>query len=213
MNSALVKTFLWLGAVLGWFALAAQFYIYLNSGVASVGETTIRYFSFFTIDSNGLSALAFTSLLLAPSSRMGRFFGHYSTLTAVTVYMVVVGLVYNVILRSLWDPQGLQWIVDELLHSVLPALLVLHWLMFVAPERLQWKSIPVWMLFPLFYCIFIMWRGAKSGVYPYPFLNPDTLGHEKVYHNIGGMIALFFVVAFLLVGVSKILRKRVLAKH
>jgi hypothetical protein len=72
----------------------------------------------------GLAALAFTSLLLAPGSWQGRFFGH-------------------VILRSLWDPQGLQWIVDELLHSVLPAMLVLHWLIFVAPERLQWKSVRV----------------------------------------------------------------------
>jgi len=213
MDSAFIKTFFWLGAVFGWFALAAQYYIYLSSGVASAGETTIRYFSYFTIDSNGLAALAFTSLLLAPSSWLGRFFGHHTTLTAITVYMVVVGLVYNVILRSLWDPQGLQWIVDELLHSVLPALLVLHWLMFVAPEKLQWKSIPVWMLFPGAYCILIMRRGAMSGFYPYPFLDPNTLGYQKVYHNIGGMMALFFVLAFLLVGISKILRNWVLAKH
>jgi hypothetical protein len=213
MDSAFIKTFCWLGAVLGWFALAAQYYIYLSSGVASAGETTIRYFSYFTIDSNGLAALAFTSLLLAPGSRLGRFFGHHSTLTAITVYMIVVGLVYNVILRSLWDPQGLQWIVDELLHSVLPAVLVLHWLMIVAPERLQWKSILVWMLFPAVYCILIMLRGSGSGFYPYPFLDPDTLGYQKVNYNIGAMMALFFILAFLLVGVSKILRNRVLAKH
>jgi hypothetical protein len=124
----------------------------------------------------------------------------------------VVGLVYNFVLRSLWDPQGIQWAVDEMLHSVLPVLFVVYWWLFVAVRRLRWKTIPGWMLYPLFYCVFVMMRGASSGFYPYPFLDPVAVGYREVMWTIGGMILLFFVVALALVWISKILRKRLMLK-
>lgn len=66
---------------------------------ASVVETIIRFFSFFTILTNLLVALCFTFLLTKSSSALRSFFYRKSTLTAVTVYILIVGLVYNLILR------------------------------------------------------------------------------------------------------------------
>src|SRR5882757_5578904 len=90
-------------AALTWFALIAQLFLILGNRTASVAETIVRYASFFTIESNILIAVASTTLLLAPASRWGSFFARTTTLTALTLYILVVGIVYNGVLRYLWN--------------------------------------------------------------------------------------------------------------
>jgi len=119
----------------------------------------------------------------------------------------VVGLTYHIILRSLWDPQGLQYIVDELLHTVLPVLFVIYWALFVPKSSLQWKGILSWLILPVAYCVYSFIRGGCTGWYPYPFLDINLLGRQQVIYNVGGMILLFLVITFLLVGVAKMGRK------
>ena len=204
--TTLMKSFFAIGALLGWAALAGQFYFAMDNRMTDITEAVIRFVSYFTILANGLAALSFTVLLLRPVSAWGQWFGHPSTLTAVTVYLVVVGIIYNVILRGLWNPQGPEMIIDESLHSAMPALFLLFWVIFVAPRTLSWKSVPVWMIFPLVYCAYTLVRGAKAQFYPYPFLDVLALGRKQVFLNIGGMILLFFALAFCLVGFSKLVR-------
>ncbi|MES1159399.1 MAG: Pr6Pr family membrane protein, partial [Bacteroidota bacterium] len=115
-------------ALTGWIAVVLQFYLILLNRDASVVETVVRFFSFFTILTNILVALCCTSLLAGSAGRRGqesRFFSKPSTLTATAVYITIVGLVYNIVLRILWEPQGLQLWVDEWLHSVIPSLFLL----------------------------------------------------------------------------------------
>ena len=90
---------------LGWFALIAQFYLIIVNRTASIPETIIRYFSFFTILTNLLVAVCFTSFL-NKKQKSSAFFSKITTLTAITVYILIVGIVYNVILRFLWKPEG-----------------------------------------------------------------------------------------------------------
>ena len=104
-------------SLFGWFALIGQFYLIIINRVTSVPETIIRYFSFFTILTNLIVAICCSALLSKSNSGMKNFFFRQNTLTAIAVYITIVGLVYNFILRFLWKPQGLQWVVDELLHS------------------------------------------------------------------------------------------------
>jgi len=115
--------------LLGWFALVGQFYLIILNRITSIPEIIIRYFSYFTILTNLLVAICCTALLTNRNSKIKSFFSRQNTLTAVAVYITVVGLVYNSILRFLWNPQGLQWIVDELLHSVIPLLFIAFWLL------------------------------------------------------------------------------------
>ena len=96
--------------MVGWFALVAQFFLAIDNRTAPVGETAIRYISYFTIEANGLATLGFTVLLVARRTVLGRWFSSQSVMTAITTYMVVVGLTYNIILRSLWNPSGLEWV-------------------------------------------------------------------------------------------------------
>src|ERR1700744_4437486 len=120
--TTLMKFFFAIGAALGWGALAGQFYIAMDNRTTDILEAVVRYIGYFTVLANGLAALCFTVLLFRPVSVWGQFFGHPSTLTAVTVYLVVVGIIYNVLLRDLWDPPGMEMVVDETLHSAMPAL-------------------------------------------------------------------------------------------
>ena len=124
------KIFLAIGALTGWLAILLQLYLIILNRVASVPETIIRFFSFYTILTNILVAVFFTVLLLKLNSLLGRFFSQPHIATAIALYITIVGIVYNVILRFLWQPQGLQWIVDELLHTVIPLFFIFYWLIF-----------------------------------------------------------------------------------
>lgn len=197
------KFFLLSIALLGWFALVAQFHINITSGVATSAELLIRYFSYFTILTNLLVALCCTWVAVSPQRRWGAFFSKTQTLTAITVYILVVGIVYNIILRFLWQPKGLQKLVDELLHSVIPILFLLYWLLFVNKQTLQWKQIFSWLAYPLVYLLFILVRGSFSGFYPYPFVNVDDLGMNKVLLNSVAITALFIITGLLLIAAGK----------
>lgn len=201
------QLFLITGTVTGWLALILQFYLIIANRTASIPETIIRFFSFFTILTNILTALCFTYMLLKPVSGLGNFFTRAATLTAITVYITVVGLIYNVVLRFLWSPKGLQFPVDELLHSVIPVLFILYWLLFVPKQALKWKEIFRWMIYPALYCIFILIRGAIAGFYPYPFIDVNQLGYTKVVYNTGAMVLVFLVISSLFVGIAKIISR------
>lgn len=196
----------WLSFIIitgGWFALIAQFYLIILNRVTSVGETIIRYFSFFTILTNLLVALCFTFLLLNPKSKPWIFFSRPATLTAITVYIIVVGMVYNIILRFLWAPKGLQLIVDELLHTVIPLLCIIFWWKYVRPKALKWKDAFPWLIYPLVYIFIILILGAGSGFYPYPFIDVNTIGYAKVFINSGILAVCFLGISFLFIAIGR----------
>jgi len=200
-----MRLLLGLGSVLGWFALGVQFYLIILNRNTSLGLTVLRYFSYFTILTNLLVALCFTFLFVSPLSKGGKFFDRPSVLTSVAVYISVVGLIYNIVLRPIWDPRGLQMVVDELLHSIIPALYILYWLVFVRPKRpLQWKGIVSWLLYPLIYIVVILILGSLSGFYPYPFVNVNEIGYYQVFINTCFVCLVFLFFSLLFVGLSRI---------
>ena len=195
--------------ILCWFALIGQFYITATNKETSVAEMLIRYFSFFTIQANIMVAVWFTVLLFSPNSKWGKFFSMQTTQAAITIYIVIVGLIYNTILRFLWAPSGLQQIVDELLHSVIPVFTFLYWLFFAGKHQLQWKSIFPWLIYPFAYIVYILIRGSISGFYPYPFINTTQLGLNKVLANSVGIAAVFIIASLVLVTIGKLLNKKI----
>src|SRR6187200_1657449 len=138
MQKPSTRVVAFIGAAMGWFGVIAQLYLIIANRVVSVPGTIFRFFSYFTIDTNILVALCFTFIVLGSKSRLGKFFTKSSTITALTVYIIIVGIVYNTILRLTWNPQGLQLVVDEILHSVIPVLFILFWVIFVPTEGLKY---------------------------------------------------------------------------
>jgi len=124
------------------------------------------------------------------------------------VYITFVGLVYNLVLRKLWVPTGMQRVVDESLHSVITFLCVVCWIIWIPKKGLEWKDISGWLLFPAFYAGFIIFRGAFSGYYPYPFIDVGKLGYEQVLLNSGLLVLAFLFFSLLPVAIGKILPRK-----
>ena len=172
-----------LAVIITWFALVLQFSIsipaYLNKG-CSLTSTLIQLFSFYTILSNLLMVIGLTTILIAAKSAWGRFFLRNTVLTSVVLYMTTVGLIYNVMLRNVWHPEGLFKLADELLHVVCPLLFIIYWLAFVPKDGLKYRNVWPWLWFPFLYFIYVLIRGAISGNYPYPFLDVAKSGYPQV---------------------------------
>lgn len=201
------QIFLMMGAAIAWFALLLQLYLIILNRVQPVPETIIRFFSYYTILTNILVAFCFTALLIKPNSRSGVFISQAGVLTATTIYITVVGVLYNLILRQLWSPVGFQRIADELLHVVIPILFVLFWYFFAPKGGLGWKSAFPWLIYPFVYAVLVLFRGALSGFYPYPFIDANNLGFKRVLLNSGGLFIGFFLISQVFIGITKAMSK------
>ncbi|MGE9314780.1 Pr6Pr family membrane protein [Niabella sp. CJ426] len=195
------KSFAGLLALAGWFAVIAQYVLMLNNNVNTVGEATIRFFSYFTILTNIAVATYYTALLFdAPIARKK------GLLSPITIYIIIVGLVYQVALRHIWDPQGLQKWVDELLHSVIPLGALIYWYLF-EKKGLRYSQIFAWSIYPLVYLLFILIRGSISGFYPYPFVNVTEIGLQQTLINALIILALFMVLSLVFIFINRKVRK------
>jgi hypothetical protein len=190
-------------AGLAWFAIAAQYYVVLQNTTSTALVATIRFFSYFTVLTNTIVALYFTFQVIGKSNALQRFFGKPGTLTAITAYILVVGIVYQIILRQLWNPEGLQMISDELLHTILPLGTLLFWLLYEEKGKLQWKSIGSWLIYPLIYLLYTLIRGNISGEYPYPFVDVTELGIQKAMFNSLAVFLLFVLLSSALIWIGK----------
>lgn len=193
-------------AAISWFALIIQFWLILDnvSGAEASILAIVRYFSFFTILTNLAVAISCTAQSFFP----GSFFAKKNITAAITVYILIVGAVYNIILRPLWKPQGWQLLADVLLHDATPALYFLFWLLAVSKEGLKWKFAFMWLLYPFVYIVYILLRGAILIEYPYPFIDVSSLGYTRVISNSFGLLIVFIVVSLLIIAIGKMLQKR-----
>ncbi|MBB2151359.1 Pr6Pr family membrane protein [Pedobacter gandavensis] len=202
------KLFLMIGIFTGWFALITQLYLTIVNNQIPVIESVTRYFSYFTILTNIMVALCFTQLLLKFNKKEEHFFSRPKILAAVAVYICVVGIIYNLILRFTWQPQGLQLIVDELLHAFLPVLFSVYWLIFAPKSTLKWADAFAWLSYPFVYLLFILARGSLSGFYPYPFVDVATFGYQKVLLNSFYLLIVFLGLSLLLVWIGRFITNR-----
>jgi hypothetical protein len=192
-------------AALGWFGLILQFYLAMEYRRIPLPEAIINFFSFYTILSNILVAICFTCIFLNLKGRIAEFFTSQQAQCAMTVYIVIVGVIYNVVLRGLIHPRGWAQVVDELLHLVIPALTLVYWLVFSPKSNLSWRDIYAWTIFPIIYFFYTFIHGAVSGFYPYPFVDVHVLGYPKVLLNCLLIIAGFLLLSFLFIAAGRYL--------
>lgn len=203
-----VKGFATAGAVIVWLSLALQFYVIIQNRIAPVPETVVRFFSYYTVLSNLLIAVCFTAIAFKGISAQGNFFTRPNTLTATAVYICIVALTYNAILRFQWAPQGLARVCDELLHLIVPVLYIIFWVAFVPKRSIQWKNILPWAIYPLAYLGYTLLRGPSANWYPYPFIDVNIHGYSKVLFNSAMVCVVFVIFSVLFVGISKMMAKR-----
>jgi len=190
-------------ALMGWFSIITQYYLMVQNSQISLAETTIRFFSYFTILTNIIVAVYFTLQTFTGLSKIKKS----GILTAITIYIIIVGLVYQIILRSTWNPTGLQKLVDELLHTIIPVLVLIYWYLYENKSNLSYKQIPSWAIYPLLYLFYLLIRGYFSDFYPYPFVNAVDLGYFKVFINSFWILVLFVILSMLFIRIGKSLNK------
>lgn len=191
-----------IGFSITWFAIITQFVLMIINRQTDVQEAIIRFFSFFTILTNTLVALFFTYKI---TRKMG-IFNTNGALTAITTFILIVGLVYQIVLRATWNPTGLQLVVDELLHTLIPFYMLIYWLLYAKPSNFKLKPILPWLAYPIIYIVCIMLRGNLSGFYPYPFLNVTKIGLQQSIINISVILIVSLILMSFLILIGKKLK-------
>ena len=195
--------------LLGWFALALQYGLVMSGDFNTGAITrTINFFSYFTILTNILAALALTLPMTLPQLAFGQFFSWPTVRTAITAYIIIVMTIVYFVLRHLTTLQGWDLVADVILHYVMPVLFVIDWLFFVPKETLKAKDGLVWLAFPVVFLIWTFIQGAYSGFYPYPFLNVGELGLTRVLLNEAGLLVIFLILGLALVTGVRLFDKR-----
>ncbi len=193
------KVFAGLLAVIAWSSLVLQFF--LKTGSA------INFFSFFTVQCNILVAVTATCVAFLSETSIGKFFTSLSVQTAIALYIFIVALVYNTVLRGLVPLAGWGLFVDTMLHVVVPILYLLYWGLIRTKGNLEYRNGAYWLLFPFIYLVYSMIRGAVTGWYPYPFLNAAENSYGRVSINIAVMIAVFLIAGLILIAITRSLKK------
>lgn len=133
-------------------------------------------------------------------------------------------LVFNIMLAGAEgrDPQA-NWRVGSLIfHVVLPIMYIADWFLFYERKKCKWYYPLVSIAFPLAYAIFLLIQAivlkfdssvlipnsTTPLIYPYFFVNLDTLGVSGVLMWIGILAVAFAAVGYLFLGLDKIGKKK-----
>lgn len=151
----------------------------------------VNFFSFFTIISNVLAGiyLIYFGFTNNHSMRSQTIRG------AVTLYMLMTGIIFAVLLAGLEEVRltAVPW--DNLvLHYIMPIVVVLDWVIEPPKKVMTRKVILIWIALPLLYVFYTLIRGSLVGWYPYPFLNPSLSSYVQVLLT-SAVIAIFVIVA------------------
>ncbi|HEY4070275.1 MAG TPA: Pr6Pr family membrane protein [Sphingomicrobium sp.] len=198
LAAALIALVCWVGLALNFSAT------YAHQG--NLVATLWRLGHFFTIISNVAVALAMTRIALG--GRVSPFM-----LSALTLAILLVGIVYVLLLHGLHPLSGRSLIANHLLHYVSPVAMAAYWLLFTPHGRLQWRDPFWWGLFPLIYFVYVIGRGLAGGGYPYPFIDVRKLGMVQTAINALGIAAGFTICGYVLVFADRRLLGRGRAKR
>ncbi|WP_254773674.1 Pr6Pr family membrane protein [Microbacterium sp. cf046] len=175
-------------------AIVAQLSLSVSRAVErgnDVATIIANFFSFFTILSNAASVVVLTWAAIWYFTRGRRSEAEPRALAialaSVTTYMIVTGLVYNILLRNIELPQGSEPIPwsNETLHVVAPIFLLLD--LFLGPlrRRLNWSAVLAIAVFPIVWAVYTLVRGplvtnpinGNPYWYPYPFMDPNNFSN------------------------------------
>jgi hypothetical protein len=175
-------------AIVGWTALTLQLFIL----VSQIGPTAgvWRFLGYFTILSNiGVATIA-TAAALGSTSELAGPRARIAGLTSI----LTVGLVYSLVLRSTWNPQGLQKLVDTALHDWTPILFAVLWALMPHGD-IRWRDMKWALGPPAAYLVYSMARGAVEGWYPYHFLDPTMLSATGLAVGVLGTLSVVAAIA------------------
>lgn len=196
--------------LLGIFSIITQLYFSLGrSELAgrSLSLALVHYFSYFTIITNMAIVVFMLCSVFFPNSKLNQYFSKKEINSGLALYILIVGLIYNLLLKNTWNPQGLEMIADGVLHDIIPALYLLTWFLFMRTNNLIWSCAVKWLIFPAIYFIYIIVRGEFINEYPYHFLDVLKFGYSAVLLNALGIGAVIYILGIFIVAIDKFIKK------
>jgi hypothetical protein len=190
-------------AAVAFSSLLLQYVLLIAATRDTIGALagTLQFFGYFTI----LTNLSIVLVAATAAMGVGGFFARPRVRAAVALYIAVTGLIYVLILRHLWQPQGAAWVADTGLHYVMPVLYLAWWALALPHGQLQFRDLFKWLLFPLVYLGWALLVGAVIGLYPYPFIDLAALGWARTLANAVGVMFLFLVLAGVILALDGLL--------
>lgn len=163
-------------ALLGFSAVVTEIATLVERGTFNA----VNFFSYFTVLSNVLAAavLMISAIWTAKGSR-NRVIDMIRG--ASVLYMVMTGIIFSVLLSGL-DPDALTAVAwdNTVLHYIMPAAVLLDWILDRPKRKLAFQKNLIWIIFPISYVVYTLVRGEIVGWYPYPFFNPSIKGYQAV---------------------------------
>lgn len=163
---------------------------------------SLKYFRYFTVQSNLIVFLYFLILLFnkkPKNSNFQHFFG------AVLIYITITMSVFIIFIQPVYSPEGFRIYGSIFAHYITPTLVIMYFINERKEYDFNFKDIIVWIIYPVFYLIYIVLHGIKTGDYLYPFFQVELVGVSGLIISITAISVLFLIMSFLLV---KIVSKR-----
>ena len=158
-------------AILGWLALIISFYRACNGefGCWFIIRT-------YTIQTNFIALIWLTLALYwkdhtekAVIKKLKLIKGKIRT--AITLYITITWLVFMVLLQLYYNPTGIEFYTNIMLHYVTPIFFIFDWYN-TNEVALEYKFTIFWLIYPIIYLIFNTFIGSITGTYIYYFLDP-----------------------------------------
>jgi hypothetical protein len=198
--------------VLAWITLALQFALSLQGPLGrgeGIWPGIINYLGYFTILTNGYCALVMTAHVLPRwRGRFADFLRRDGVSTAAAASIFIVAIVYHLVLRSTWMPEGLLIVTDFMLHTVIPMGFLIFWWTSVPRGALALTDVPRWLSWPAGYCVYAFVRGEIIGEYPYFFVDVPAIGYVAAVRNSLLILIAFAMVCAALVYVNRFAGQR-----
>ncbi len=142
----------------------------------------VNFFSYFTIQSNIFAAVML--LISADLLFWKRKRDHEQEMLrgAATLYMVTTGIIYGLLLSNDKVQITLPW-VNDILHRLLPLVMLFDWLYDGPVRKITAKQSLLWLVYPVIYLVYSLIHGSFAHWYPYPFLDVTEHGYLTVLIN------------------------------
>lgn len=152
----------------------------------------VRLLSFFTIQSNILTAISSAQVARNPA-RDGSAWRPVRLASLVGI--TVTGVVYSTVLAKVHETHGWQETTTNIVvHYIAPVMMVVGWLAFGPRPRVTGRVVAYAAIFPVGWSAYTLIRGAITNWYPYPFVDVVSHGYGLVLLNAAAVIAVIVLV-------------------
>ncbi len=147
----------------------------------------IDYFGFFTNLTSLLTALVLVATGATALLRRSTPLALTLARAVATACMILVAVIYNLLVPG--TGAAPPW-VSAVLHVVLPALMLLDWIVIRDHPGIRWKHFWLLLPYPVVWLVVVLIRGVTDGWVPYGFLLPERGWPSILLTSIGLLLAL-----------------------